>query len=490
INTNNQNRILIKAGDGFANGSFIFLNETNPVYGTVEMWSKAYTVGDCECPNDKYVWQFFGPPVHNYTLSNYDPYLYQSAIRRYDEAKQTTVEGKQWIQLVHNSVLEKFKGYEIVNRPDPKKIIFEGQLVNDNLNTGELPVTDGSYYKGWHLLSNPYTAAISVKDMVFGSGMEATVYIYTTGSFNDWRNNAGNHGTVSIWNDDDVVMPGQYLAIPKNIAGFTPTTAVIPSMQGFMVGVIDHNTPPASGKTVSFNYSNLVKNTQQQRVRSFIPENSEYVCSVVTLSGNNQYDRVWLFTDEQCTPSYDNGWDGRKFLNDSILQLYATQSEGNFQIHATDNINETYLAIRATNEEEFCMLHFRHTNIETKYAQLLLYDIQTNTITDITADGSSYGFRASPGDITKRFKILTMPVESENNEQEIFPAYVRSQRIYVNNYSTENGVVRLYNLSGSLLSSLQLNTENIAVFPKYDKGVYLIQVETDKRKVTQKVIIN
>lgn len=488
VNTNNQNRILIKSTDGYANGSFIFPNETNPVYGTVEMWSKAYIDEECDCGNDKYKWQFFGPPVHNYTLDPYNSTFYGSAVRIYDEAKPTTEEGKQWTSMTNFSVIEKFKGYEIT-QPIPKKIVFHGQLVNNNLNTGELPVTDGSYYKGWHLLSNPYTAAISVQDMVFGAGMEATVYIYTTGSFNDWRNNAGDHGTVSVWNDDDAVVPGQYLAIPKNIAGFTPATAVIPSMQGFMVGVLDRETPPVSGKTVSFNYSNLVKNTQQQRVRSFAPEKSEYVSSVVTITGSNQFDRVWLFTDDECTPSHDNGWDGRKFVNDSTLQLYATQTDEKFQIHATNDLNNTYLAVQTPNDNEFYTLHFRHTNIETKYNQLLLHDLQTNTITDVTADGSNYGFRASAGDNSKRFKLITMGAEPGNITNNIFPAYVMSNRIFVNNFSLENGVVRLYNLSGSLLQSLSFNNTNITVFEELPKGVYLVQVETETQKITHKAIV-
>ncbi len=487
VNTNNQNRILIKSAEGSANGSFIFINETNPVYGTVEMWSKAYIDEECDCGNDKYKWQFFGPPVHTYMLDPYNSTFYGSAVRIYDEAKQTTEEGKQWTNMNNFDELEKFKGYEIT-QPDPKKIIFEGQLVNNNLNTGELPVTAGSYYRGWHLLSNPYTAAISVKDMVFGSGMEATVYLFTTGSFNDWRNNS-SYGTVSVWNDDDAVAPGQYLAIPKNIAGFSAATAVIPSMQGFMVGVLDREDPPVSGKTVSFNYGNLSKNTQQQRARRAVTENPEYVYSVVTLNGGGQFDRLWLFTDEACTPAYDNGWDGRKFIASDKLQLYASQDAGNFQIHATNNVNETYLAIKTLNNEELYSLHFRHNNIESKYTQLLLYDAQTKNVTDITADGSTYSFTPGNIDLQKRFKIITTPAESEKSEENDVAVRVESQRIIVTNYKEESGVARLYNLSGNLLYSFTLDASIVTAFPEVQKGLYLIEIVTESKKVNKKALV-
>ncbi|MPM94290.1 Minor fimbrium subunit Mfa5 [bioreactor metagenome] len=324
--------------------------------------------------------------------------------------------------------------------------------------------------------------------MVFGSGMEATVYLFTTGSFNDWRNNS-SYGTVSVWNDDDAVAPGQYLAIPKNLSGFTPATAVIPSMQGFMVGVIDRETPPASGKTVSFNYANLVKNTQQQRVRRAVPENQEYVYSVVTLNGGGQFDRLWLFTDEACTPAYDNGWDGRKFIAADKLQLYANQDEGDFQIHATNNVDGTYLAIRALDNDEFYTLHFRHNNMESKYAQLLLYDTQTKNVTDITADGSTYSFRAGNGDLSKRFRLITTPVEPDNDENTDISLHVEAQRIFVTNNSQEDGMARLYNLSGNLLYSFKLGASNVIAFPEVQKGLYLIEFVNESKKVNKKAMV-
>lgn len=491
ISTNEQNRILIKASEGVANGSLIFPNETNPVYGTVEMWSKAYIDDTCDCGNDKYKWQYFGPPVHNFVLNPFDDYVYGSAIRIYDEAKQTTEEGKQWTSLVNNSTLEKFKGYEIT-QPTPKKIIFKGRLVNDNLNTGELAVTEGSYYKGWHLLSNPYTAAISVKDIVFGSGMEQTVYLYSTGSFNDWRNNAGNHGTVSVWNDVDSVAPGQYLAIPKNIAGFSTATAVIPSMQGFMVGVSDREAPPATGKTVSFAYGNLSPNTLPQRVVEENPITPEYVYSVVTVAGGNQFDRVWLFTNEQCTPSFDNGWDGRKLIapSGSTLQLYATQAKDNFQIHATNNINETYLTVRPINGQDVYTLHFSHKNTESVYDQLLLIDTQSGSVVDVTADGSTYTFIVNGGDATNRFKLISTSDEPGSEDKKEISVFVESQRLYIDNQREESGTIRLYDLSGQMLLSLPFEASNITAFPvELPKGLYMVRAESDKWEETLKAIV-
>jgi len=488
INTNDNNRILVQAAEDQVNGSLIFPNvsKTKTVLGTVEMWSKGYVDGDCEdCPNYKYKWQFFGPPVHSFTLSNYDDYFYESSIRRFDESKSATTEGDQWTQLAHGSVLDKFKGYEISNRPDPKKIVFEGRLVNDNLSTGELAVTSGSYYKGWHLLSNPYKAAIPVKDIEFGNAMDATVYLYTTGSFNDWRNNAGDHGTVAVWNDDDAVAPGQYLAIPKNISGFTESTAVIPSMQGFMVGVSNRVSPPGSGKTVSFDYSKLKGNTQKQRA----PERrEEYRYTTVTLTNDNTFEKVWLFINDNCTPEFDNGWDGRKMLMDSTLNFFASQTGEALQTLVTDDFNETYLYFQPTEGQNNYTLYFKHTNITDIYKTITLYDSETNKTIDITADGSTYSFSSTINELASRFKITTST--SKTYKKSRISAYCVSNQTFVNNLSYEDATMHLYTLSGELIYSYKLEASNTANLPvQLREGIYIIKAEAESWTDDQKIIV-
>ncbi|GAB1415685.1 hypothetical protein MASR2M117_10910 [Paludibacter sp.] len=487
INTNNNNRILIQAAENEINGSLIFPNVSisKTILGTVEMWSKGYVDEECNCPNDRYYWQFFGPPVHSYTLSNYDDYFYKSSIRQYDESKLTTKEGEQWNQLVHGSVIEKFKGYEITNLPDPKKVVFEGRLVNDNLSTGELPVTSGSYYQGWHLLSNPYTAAIPVKDIEFGTGMESTVYLFTTGSFNDWRNNAGDHGKVSVWNDDDAVAPGQYLAIPKNLSGFTESTGVIPSMQGFMIGVSNRVSPPVSGKIVSFDYSKLIGNTQKQRAPR-LKENHIY--TTVTLSNKDFFDKVWLFTNEGCTPGYDNGWDGRKLLDNSLLYFFASQEGDAYQTLATDDINDTYLYFKPTQGEVNYKLHFKHSNTSDAYKQILLYDSETNKTIDITAEGSTYSFVSNKKELGARFKITTVLTKSYTKPK--FSAFSVSNQIFVNNYTNDIATMYLYNISGELITSGTMEVSGNSYFPvTLQKGLYIIRAEAESWREAQKIIV-
>ena len=490
INTGGNNRILIQAAENQPNGSLVFANipTSEEVLATVEMWSKAWIGTESE-GNDKYRWQYFGIPVHS-IIAN--PTFAGSAVRIYDEAKQTESlgEGKQWTSLANTSVLEKFKGYEIT-QPVPKKIFFSGRLVNDNLSTGELPVTEGSYYKGWHLLSNPYTAAIKVSDINFGVGMEKTVYLFTTGSFNDWRNEEyGNHGSLSIWDENSTVAPGQYLAIPQNLAGFSANTALIPSMQGFMVGVIPD---AANGKTVNFNYSKLglKGNSQPQRANRSKAE-TNYTYTTVTLTGGGQFDRVWLFTQAECTPTFDNGWDGPKITSSTSekLQLSVLGSDDVYQIYASNSINDVYLDVKPAKENTDHTLHFHHYGTESTYSKIYLLDNQTGSVTDISADGTTYNFVTNGGEDSKRFKIITVNPNDSDQEETDITTYIESHSLFVHNRLPEAGNLYLYSLSGSLIASFPFAAENITSLPiDFIAGLYLLKIDVGTTQVNKKIVV-
>lgn len=484
IDTNNKNKILIKAAPNAPNGSLVFPNVTKPVYATVEMWSKASIDENATNDNEKYNWQFFGPPTHSYILDPASDFN-MSAVRMYVEGLPTDQAGKQWMQLHNYDLIGKFGGYEITHAK-PKKISFKGELVKEDLVTGEFPVTQESFYKGWHLISNPYTAAINVKDIVFGDGMDKTIYLYNTGSFSDWQTGAGAGGTQAIWNENNIVALGQYLAIPQNLAGFSDITGVIPSMQGFMVSVLDRDNPAPTGKTISFNYSNLVKNTQQQRVKA---EEPEFVYSMVTITGKDNFDKVWLFTDKACTSKYDNGWDGKKIeLNTNSVQMIATQGDREmYQIHATDDINDTYLLVYPDKDKAEYTLHFKHINTNRIYETIQLYDNLTKQFIDISANGSQYKFTANKQDNPTRFKIITETFEDKNKF--IFPVYTNNRCIFVANTTSELGVIHLFDISGQLIETKEFYPDIVTEFMLNVNGVFIVQVETDKRRVSQKVIV-
>ena len=119
--------------------------------------------------------------------------------------------------------------------------------------TVPLTMTANVNYSGANLIGNSYTAAIPIATALTTDIADQTVYLFNTGTRDQWRKLNGNSVNVSG------VAGGQYLAVPFKLAGQTPegstTTlpSMIPSTQAFMM-LADKNT------NLTIDYSNLVQN--------------------------------------------------------------------------------------------------------------------------------------------------------------------------------------------------------------------------------------
>ena len=135
---NNPNQIYIMADEVLAHGSLIYRNTQDaPVYGTVEMWSKSSW--DTSKPvNQKYNWQYFGIPIDTVKAS---PTVDGAYIRQRDEAGNDTL--THWHSLNNSSNIIPFYGYELCYQT-PRKILFQGKLINRNFNSGAI---DENNYK-------------------------------------------------------------------------------------------------------------------------------------------------------------------------------------------------------------------------------------------------------------------------------------------------------------------------------------------------------
>jgi len=93
-------------------------------------------------------------------------------------------------------------------------------------------------------------------------------------------------------------------------------------------------------------------------------------------------------------------------------------------------------------------------NTSTRYEKLYLYDLQDKMLTDITASGTQYLFKASLATTPeKRFVILTSPYYDATPEVQKSKTYVITvgKRIFINNASDGNGDFRLYDLMGRVM---------------------------------------
>jgi hypothetical protein len=484
LNNAGSTGIRIKAAKDSVNGSLIFNNAIdNPVQATVEMYSKSYiTSRPHSTIPDKlsytYYWQFFGIPVKR--LGQIDQNLYGAFVRRYNEpgygtSTSTALLNRLWVQLTNSDVLTNKKGYEL-SQTAPANYSFAGELYNSDIDT-TLSYSSAGQYPGQHILSNPYTSAIRINDIVFDENMDQSVYLYNTGSFAQWSNTNTEFGSSA----------GQYIAAPKNTAGEGGVPGEIPSMQGFLV-----RTNVADEGSLYINY-NTVKtpNTKTQRAKKAAMTWMRLNLQGATADG----DVMWIFSNPETTLGNDNGWDGIKFASASgTPMMYSWKETGPYQINAVPDIHETNISMRAGTLDTEYSLTFDNENMGRDYGSVYFYDKETGDILDVTTSGTKYNFTstntASPG---FRFQILTsMPsttsIKNEAIENKV-KVFSSNHLLFVDNRSQEHCLVQVYDQPGRLLAEYQSYAGEIKSFSTgFNPGTYIVRTTGSETQSTVVII--
>ena len=474
--------LVIKSSSEVANGSFIFYNSSsNPVAATVEMYTKAFaTYNTTVRAYTGYKWQYFGIPV---TKVKTNPTFTGSYVRKFLESGTTI--SNHWVQLTSIDSVYSFLGYEIT-QANPKTIVFQGNLVNSDYSSGQLAYTPTALYPGEHILANPYTAAIDIRQINFGSQMEWSVYLYNSGSYNDWYSAGGGQ----IWGNN----PGQYTAVPKNTAGYNGIPYLIPSMQGYLVKA----QSSSANATLSIPYSSsMLKNTDMQRAprKTMSSSTTEMTSSKIDVKGSRFSDRMWLFSNSSCTRNFDNGWDGHKSFTSSALmpQIFASEVDGNYQIDAVDNINNTEIGFYS-GEDSIYTLTFTHENMNDTYPSIYLIDQQADKTIDVTESGTEYQFLVRPTDkLIKRFKIVTnsgISTETIAVMDKGLKIFSSGHSVFVHNFSSSVGKLFVYDISGQLILKQQVNPNGITTISmNLPIGVYLTKGIVDDKEITSRLIL-
>lgn len=469
--------IVLQANTNSYNGSLIFA-AGNP-QATVEMYSQAEY--NLSLPaGSKYTWQYFGIPV---TSLDYSPTFTNAYVRRWDESVTSYYD--VWVKdnngtslmLGSGSTLEPGKGYELVQNAN-KRYNFRGTLVHSDFYQS-LPYTPTAYFKGQTVLSNPYTASMDITEIGFGANTIAAVYLYNTGTYNDWSNANGQFTPGSG--------PGTYTVSTPGSAGFDEVPAEIPPMQGFLV-----KSNAVGGGSVSFNYSSLINATERQRVKRSAKATVAKIGTMIDVIGTKFCDRMWILADPACTKGFDNGYDGPKMLGfEEVSQLYGMEEDDIYQIDAVNDINNTYLGFQPGTETSFKLV-FKHQNTDLMYSQLYLVDLVANTTTDITQSGTEYMFTSTSSDPVKRFKIISTTTELDKTEKaESLKIFNSDKTLVVNNTTASAGKLTVFDTTGRIILVSEFGSNGLTnIQTKLPKGTYIVKAVTSTEKTSKCIILN
>ena len=499
--TGSASQLVLKSEVGQANGALVLNNPTGNtgLQATVEFASKSKP-GTGTWPR---VWQFFGVPIVDKTLTNMFGANAQGSIygtpgnvivRKYNEALNLSYSYQEkWEDLdPATHVMMPYVGYEITQPVENTKHSFVGTLVTDASKTLNFTISPtGVYSRGNYILANPYAAPIFISKMLPADfvNLAQTIYIYNTGSRQQWID-ANGYSTVGD-------QPGTYTAIPINAATTIGKTQ-IPSLQAFMVKASAETPAPSFRFRYETVYRGAITNSNEpMRIKRAEAPAADDIKPLLSMDviGETGSDRVYLITADGTGKSYDAGWDGYKTLSTDNVQLYAMDSENKrMQVNTDNNLNDTYIGFRTGGESTYTLKFKFNNEMQGVYESLYVQDLATGVTQEIT-DGMTMTFVTAAGTAEKRFRIsgerIITGVNNALTGDDITLKYTSSS-IMVNNNSGDDVQVTVFNLVGQPLLTEKISAGVNTFSHNLLKGTYIIEAKSinNSSKTILKAIIN
>lgn len=504
--TDKDKLVMKTSDDGKKVGTFILNNENacnTKVFASVEFKPLGkYLPGNMAKDNkdktspdfgkDLYAefdWQYIGIPVKEVKKS---PVFKGAKVRLYNEKKNDSKHYYQkWIEVMPTDNMTAFKGYEIAPVLDGSDGVrqIQGQL---NLCNQEITLTrqaavvtaskaEGDenakrYGLGYNIVGNSFMAGVDIKNIKLASGetdvkMDNTVYIYTTGSWGDWKNQNGQ----------SIKDKGGYEAVNIDKAGEGGITRTLAPMQGFMV---KYNNPVYSETTgtLTIPYAGLKSEAEPLRAKSFVMEDDFNRGSVmVTMDNGKVVDKFWTYQEEDATPAYDSQLEGEK-LNMGEPSVFATTSDGkNVQISSLPSLIGSKFSVETAKGDTYNMeLNAWSLN----YQNLKLVDLKNKTVIPFNNGKARYFFTATVDGIEhNRFMFADTP---ETDFAKVMDTVTGIDNVSI---TLTKGEAELFNLSGAKIGTFSLPLDAKKLKGQVPAGVYLIKATDGTNVQTSKIVI-
>lgn len=397
---------------------------------TVEMYSVAYFDMNADDRNNVASWQYVGSPMAAGTPAK--TIFSSSWCYNWDEA------AGEWKNNRRTLTLQPFVGYATsqYTNSDGLLVSHVGQLASNGNVALPLTYSASSPEAGINVLANSYTAPIDITKFEasdFSAGVDATIYLFNTGSKNDVADSESD--------------AGQYVAVPINFAGKTiggvAYPAVIPSMQGFYV-----KTDQAG--TLMLNYERLVwnaahSNTSLRAPQQIHEEDKATLC--VSLSADGWSDRLYLIESEENEPAFENGYDAHKMMSGN-LNIFAIEGSDSLAVDATNAMIGTRIGVRTGYETAYTLV-FSHLNHAD---ELVLVDAEAMQTIDIN-EGTQYTFFSKPNSVlAHRFSIVERQspavltdLDNTSTGESKVKKFIKNNQLYI----LHNGA--LYTIMGTVV---------------------------------------
>lgn len=465
-------RVRLKSIPEEPNGALFFdaPERNKDLFATVEFYTKGYD-GNFDKQHAK--WQYFGTPIVGGSVEKAFPS--SAIVRKYNQSKNDEYDEK-WVLAQPTDILTPFHGYE-VTQPVPATYIFRGKLNLEDPNNLEVAAkAAGVLYGAFNSFANSYTASYSIPSIVFGAGLEETVFLYNTGSRIEWL--AHNQETSST-------LAGTYLSVPKNLAGNNGLPREIPSLQGFMI--CNKGMAKAS---LSMPYSGIVQEKASGVLRAGAGDEEDVREFLhIDVASNEGADRLFVFRKEGTTAGFDNGWDGSKILVGGRPQLYVISSEGPLQVATSAQIEGLRIGFEAPKDGAYTLSFRVSPELQGRYPSLCLRDRVTGTLTPV-GQTSSYTFVTTKSLDKHRFDLVT---EGEDNlspaTEPIRVVGLGDTRVLVDNTTALDSKVLVFDATGALVLQAEVPARSGKEYSLPLPGTYVVKVVNNQTSTIAKVLL-
>ncbi|MEO9476292.1 MAG: YCF48-related protein [Cyclobacteriaceae bacterium] len=402
-------------------------------------------------------YSFVGSPVEQNsetTASDLGMHIYT-----YDEAvSDLETSLSRWIAAAESDQLIPGQGYtqanqkliDFVGKPNAGTIIYSGSYEND----------------GWHLVSNPYPAAIFLDDFL-DANTNTTDAIYI------WDDNGSDTGRGS---SNDYIVANKTAA--TDISGTNNESRWnehIGSSQGFFVqldgapgNITFTEDMRVHGNNADGNFFRTAK-SEKSIVRLNLTHEEGLIRQAV-IGWNENIPNTKLA----------EGYDAQVFSATADYLIYTTKANTPLAIQTVNSeIVEIPIGFNVAEAGQYAL----EFELENVMGELYLYDTERDQ--EVSLSGGSYSFHSGAGQIQDRFQLRTASKVLALAETNV-KFYAHGKTLNIKTTRAQPISYRLYDLSGHQVHLVEVTGSAAIDLSKLANGVYIVSDGIESRKVILK----
>ena len=414
---------------------------------------------------------YISSPVSNAAVSSLNT---ATSVLRYDEPSAQFV-------AVNSGNLTPALGYISSATTGTGTVTFSGTLNDGSITINPTRTYNAPAKAGFNLIGNPYASYLNWDQVSLSSNVSTTMWYRTKNSGNtayvfDTYNKTGQLGTNNN---------GQAV------------TADIPPMQAFWVRVAAPVLAHDTTGTVTFNNTMRAhRGATDLLMRAPAVHNSlQQVLRLQVSNGLNTDETIVLFNPNASNTLDD--YDSYKMTNNNVAlpEIYTTVGSDNLVINGLNSVDSTPelpLGFTTGQANAFSIRASQVSNFDGY--SIYLRDKVLNTETDLT-NGTEYNFSSDVTSTASRFAVVfrSTSVSTALGKSTLKNVHVEGKEKQIAISSSESfGVsdrVTVYSITGQQLINEQLTHSSMIVNSSFNPGIYMVTLDVNGQKRTDKVIV-